>query len=160
MATVMTPGGELETKVKTLFTKMDKDGDGTITKDDKTVALVDRAALAKCFQPSKAGPAYGLCFWLNRPIPKDADVPVYQHATLAHPLVPKDVVMAAGAGDQRCYLIPSLELVVVRQARGVLMAVFGRRSGFTDAELLCRLLRGCDGAGTNLIPSKNGSNSD
>ena len=34
MATVMTPGGELETKVKTLFTKMDKDGDGTITKDE------------------------------------------------------------------------------------------------------------------------------
>ena len=34
MATVMTPGGELETKVKTLFTMMDKDGDGTITKDE------------------------------------------------------------------------------------------------------------------------------
>ena len=34
MATTMTPGGDLETKVKTLFGKMDKDGDGTITKDE------------------------------------------------------------------------------------------------------------------------------
>ena len=31
MATVMTPGGELETKVKTHFTKMDKDGDGQLS---------------------------------------------------------------------------------------------------------------------------------
>ena len=34
MATTMSPGGDLETKVKTLFTKIDKNGDGTITKDE------------------------------------------------------------------------------------------------------------------------------
>ena len=34
MATTMTPGGDLETKVKDLFTKIDKDGDGTITKEE------------------------------------------------------------------------------------------------------------------------------
>ena len=34
MATTMTPGGDLETKVKALFTKIDKNGDGTITKEE------------------------------------------------------------------------------------------------------------------------------
>ena len=50
MATAMTPGGELEAKVKTLFTKMDKDGDGTITKDEaaqwfKSFGKVSAAAM-------------------------------------------------------------------------------------------------------------------
>ena len=34
MATTMTPGGDLDTKVKALFSKIDKNGDGTITKEE------------------------------------------------------------------------------------------------------------------------------
>jgi hypothetical protein len=41
--------------------------------------------------------------------------------------------MAAGAGQQRLYIVPSLNLVVVRQ---------GESSGFRDSEFLARLLHG------------------
>jgi hypothetical protein len=45
--------------------------------------------------------------------------------------LPKDVVMAAGAGKQRLYVIPSQDLVIVRQ---------GRQSRFDDQEFLSKLL--------------------
>ena len=49
--------------------------------------------------------------------------------------VPPDLVMAAGAGKQRLYLIPSQELVIVR-----LGPVRGGRA-FKDDEFLATLLR-------------------
>lgn len=45
--------------------------------------------------------------------------------------LPKDLYLAAGAGKQRLYIIPSLDLVIVRQ---------GRQSRFDDGEFLKRLL--------------------
>lgn len=41
-----------------------------------------------------------------------------------------DLYMAAGAGKQRLYIIPSMDLVIVRQ---------GRQSRFNDREFLGRL---------------------
>lgn len=104
---------------------------------------------------STANPAYGLTFWLNEPVPAklERSIPLFQQTDMiAHPLVPDDLYMAAGAGDQRLYVIPSRELVVVRQARGMLGAVMGFRSGFTDANLLARLLHGKDADGKALAP--------
>ena len=49
--------------------------------------------------------------------------------------LPEDLFMAAGAGKQRLYVIPSLKLVIVRQG-----AFLGSR-GFSDAEFLGFLLR-------------------
>ena len=46
---------------------------------------------------------------------------------------PRDLFMAAGAGHQRLYIIPSLDMVIVRQ---------GRLSRFSDEEFLSRLLDG------------------
>lgn len=49
-------------------------------------------------------------------------------------------------------MIPSRELVVVRQARGALLAALGRRTDFTDANLIARLLHGKDAKGKSLAP--------
>lgn len=46
---------------------------------------------------------------------------------------PRDLAMAAGAGQQRLYIIPSLDMVIVRQ---------GESSRFRDSEFLARLLHG------------------
>ena len=45
-----------------------------------------------------------------------------------------DVRMAAGAGDQRLYLIPPLDLVIVRQTSRMFGGFFGPR--YADAEFL------------------------
>jgi hypothetical protein len=52
--------------------------------------------------------------------------------------IPRDLVMAAGAGDQRLYVIASRKLVVVRQARLDLRAP-GRWSDAAFAELALAL---------------------
>ncbi|MEZ6185845.1 MAG: serine hydrolase [Planctomycetota bacterium] len=117
--------------------------------------LVPQELIRQLARGSQANPAYGLTFWLNEPVsPKlKREIPLFQSTDLVdHPLVPEDLYMAAGAGDQRLYVIPSLELVVVRQARGMLGAVLGFRSDFSDANLLARLLHGKDADGKDLTP--------
>jgi hypothetical protein len=49
--------------------------------------------------------------------------------------------MAAGAGDQRLYLIPDRDLVVVRQADGILARLAGGGTDWSDAAFL-RLVLG------------------
>lgn len=83
---------------------------------------------------------YGLTWWLNRPnqgtytpgvdnLPADGTGDGTQIATNA----PADMFMAAGTGKQRLYVIPSLDLVIVR---------FGHGTGgsFTDHALLGEIL--------------------
>jgi CubicO group peptidase (beta-lactamase class C family) len=92
--------------------------------------------------PTPASPGYGLSVWLNAAVPPDH--PFFDHAPrAAHPdgpdgLIyaagPPDLFMAAGAFNQRLYVVPSREMAVVR---------FGRPDpSFRDAELLARLLDG------------------
>lgn len=61
--------------------------------------LVQERLLAECFQGTKAHPAYGLTFWLN-----------------ASDERPRDLVMAAGAGKQKLYIVPSQKLLIVQFA--------------------------------------------
>jgi len=99
---------------------------------------VDRHALAECFQPSRANPGYGLSWWLLRPglVPPGRNAGVEVDARLEERFGP--VSMAAGAGNQRLYVIPEQRLVVVRQATGILQALRGRQGGprWSDAEFL------------------------
>ena len=103
---------------------------------------LDRAALAQCFEPSRANPGYGLSWWLLRDglIPPGRGAGVEVDAALAQRF--GEISMAAGAGNQRLYLIPRLELVVARQATGILQALTGRARGprWSDAEFLRALL--------------------
>lgn len=61
--------------------------------------IVSEKLLAECFQGTKAHPTYGLTFWLN-----------------ASDERPRDFVMAAGAGKQKLYLVPSQRLLIVQFA--------------------------------------------
>ncbi|ODU78376.1 serine hydrolase domain-containing protein [Novosphingobium sp. SCN 63-17] len=103
--------------------------------------LIDAAALAELFRGSAANPAYGLTWWLPQataatdPVTRSTDIAA--HAAD----LPADMVVAAGAGDQRLYVIPSLRLTIVRQARlNILGLAAGKKSGWSDAHFLELLL--------------------
>ncbi len=93
---------------------------------------------AQLFVGHTANPAYGLGFWLNAP----------QHSPRHQPMSdllpamdgeqlysggPRDLVCAMGTGKQRLYIIPSLQLVIVR---------FSDSAPFSDGDFLSRLLTG------------------
>ena len=86
----------------------------------------------------KANPAYGMGFWINRP-PPDPRLQSIKLLQLAidgdqlYPGGPKDLIACIGTGKQRLYMIPSLDLVIVR---------FGCEVPFSDGDFLSRLLTG------------------
>ncbi|WGM40629.1 serine hydrolase [Caulobacter sp. NIBR1757] len=79
--------------------------------------IVDPVVFRSLFTGSAANPAYGVGWWL----PKANDAPDVVTARLdlrGHEAdLPPDMVVAAGAGDQRLFVVPSCRLTVVRQAR-------------------------------------------
>lgn len=97
--------------------------------------LVDEAALRACFEGTRANPGYGLSFWLWR---EGLVAPGRSQAVSVDPALTRrfgPISMAAGAGDQRLYLLPQMQLVIARQATGILRALRQRRDpdGFTDS---------------------------
>ncbi len=92
---------------------------------------------------SAVNPAYGLTCWLNRPAARDdaeeVDVEAILNAGGTYPgweracfsrAAPPDTVVLVGSYNQRVYVVPSLDLVVVRQGKG---------TSFRDAEFLALL---------------------
>lgn len=108
------------------------------------IQLIRKELLAECLLGTKQNPAYGLTWWLKKSVPDAliAKVPILQRDMgdiVKSNWLPADLFMAAGAGKQRLYVIPSMKMVIVRQ--GDLRA----SRGFSDAEFLDRLLRGKQG---------------
>lgn len=99
---------------------------------------VDAAALRECFIGSRANPGYGLSFWLLR----DGLVRAGRNAGIEIDSAMSErfggISMAAGAGNQRLYLVPALDLVIARQASGIFQALVRRQRGpqWSDAEFL------------------------
>jgi CubicO group peptidase (beta-lactamase class C family) len=92
--------------------------------------------LGPLFTGSRANPAYGRGFWLNRPPPGTQPIKILQLAIdgdQLYPGGPHDLVAALGSGHQMLYMIPSLDLVVVRYSDG---------EQFSDGDFLSRLLTG------------------
>ncbi|NET39767.1 MAG: hypothetical protein F6K19_48730 [Cyanothece sp. SIO1E1] len=63
--------------------------------------LVSEKALQQCFEGTQANENYGLTFWLNQG---------------GRHVAPEDMVMAAGAGKQKLYIVPSKDLLIVQLA--------------------------------------------
>ena len=123
-----------------------------------TEQVLDPALLDELFVPSPAAPWYGVSWWLLRAVPaadRPADLRPLRHVPTAVPdWLPHDVVMAAGAGDQRLYVSREADVVVVRQAGGILAALAGRESGWSDVGFLATLLE--PGRAVGADPPKTG----
>jgi CubicO group peptidase (beta-lactamase class C family) len=106
--------------------------------------VVESDLLAQCFRGSRACSAFGLGFWNNREAKsgaareidiEDALEPNWARENWAHVCMckdaPADLVVSLGSGYQRLYVIPSLDLVIVRQ---------GRNAHFSDGAFLRMIL--------------------
>lgn len=108
-----------------------------------TTRILPAELVSQLFRPSSANPAYGMSWWLREAAfqtnPAMGARRLGRRATAARvgdaTWLPRDLVMAAGAGKQRLYVIPSQELVIVRMG-----PVRGGRA-FKDDEFLAALLR-------------------
>ena len=101
-------------------------------------AIVDQAAFRELFQGSEANPAYGLTWWLAKPTEVSDQITATTDILGGDTSLPEDLVFAAGAGDQRLYIIPSRDMIIVRQAELDLkfLAAHGWKSGWSDAAFL------------------------
>jgi CubicO group peptidase (beta-lactamase class C family) len=127
------------------FGQMLKDGGKWNGKQIIKKSLLDELSIG-----SKPNPNYGLTFWLNRSHSGKADVidtagrlrnimgdeDVGTTAISKNGIdkqLPHDIYMAAGAANQRLYIIPSLDMVIVRQ---------GRMTRYDDRKFLSLLING------------------
>src|SRR5215470_9320249 len=105
--------------------------------------IVPAALLREALAGSPANPSYGLTLWLNQQAPNGREADMERMLDLRWQDVqwtdvcvckdaPADMVVALGSGYQRLFVIPSLEVVVVRQ---------GSNARFSDAHFL-RLVLG------------------
>jgi len=107
--------------------------------------LVPAKTFVQCWQGSRINPMFGLGFWLNtaatNPGARESDIEnmlekKWQeqdwHKRCICRSAPADLVAVVGSGYQRLFVIPSLELVIVRQ---------GVNAKFSDAEFLRKILR-------------------
>src|ERR1700677_2245310 len=103
-----------------------------------TTHVITPPLLAQLLTGSEANPAYGRGFWLNRP-PPDPQLQSIKVLQLAidgdqlYPGGPRDLFACIGSEKQRLYMIPSLDLVIVRFSDG---------ERFSDGDFLSRLLTG------------------
>lgn len=96
--------------------------------------IIDGKLLDELIVGSKVNPAYGLTFWLNA---KGSGPSGNERMNVGGEVLnggkALDLFMAAGAGNQRLYVIKSHDLVVVR---------FGMFGGWDDREFISKLLTG------------------
>ncbi|MDZ7719732.1 MAG: serine hydrolase [Balneolaceae bacterium] len=105
--------------------------------------IISEDLLNELLTPSDAEPGYGITFWLNTPVgqQKRSVNNIPEHAKnqntdkMISDLMPDDLFMMSGFLGQKLYVIPSLNLVIVR---------FGLIGVFTDEEFFSRLMEGVD----------------
>lgn len=139
------PGGMLLTAREwAKFGQFVLDGGSVRQPDGPSKNLLRPELLEQCFVPSATNPSYGLTWWLRSADP-EADVSglfgrarrqaLQNQAVTGPDGKPLKVMMAAGLGKQRLYVIPQHQLVVVRFAEATAQGL-----RFDDRELLGRIL--------------------
>jgi CubicO group peptidase (beta-lactamase class C family) len=118
--------------------------------------LVRWDLLEECFQGTRINPMFGMGFWLNHIAPDSHEVDVermleipwerqdWREACLCRE-APRDLIAAIGSGYQRMFIVPSMNLVIVRQGRN--------DSRFSDAHFL-RLIFGESRQSTGVAGAK------
>jgi CubicO group peptidase (beta-lactamase class C family) len=101
--------------------------------------VVRSDVLAECFRGTHINPMFGMGFWLNRSAPDGREVDVermlelpwerqsWRAACLCRE-APRDMIAAIGSGYQRMFVVPSMNVIIVRQGRD--------DSRFSDAHFL------------------------
>ncbi len=99
--------------------------------------IVSKKILDELSVGSKTNPAYGITFWLNQKgqDPRGRMIGGAVEGIMKNGIAEgvSDLFMAAGAGNQRLYIIRSLDMVIVRQ---------GNFGTWDDREFLSKLLSG------------------
>ena len=99
---------------------------------------------SELLQPGYAAPAYGITFWLNKPVVPGTDfynrlpggTGISGDGFLISSAAPADTYMKSGAFGQKLYVIPSLDVVIVR---------FGPVGEFfSDHQFFTRLMQGVE----------------
>jgi CubicO group peptidase (beta-lactamase class C family) len=106
---------------------------------------VDPEVVRVLFESTAANPGYGLSWWLLRPgLIGPSPRAGVDAESIGVAAIEEDIVMAAGAGDQRLYLLRERGLVVVRQANQIVRGMIQSRredQRWVDGQFL-RLLAG------------------
>jgi CubicO group peptidase (beta-lactamase class C family) len=126
---------------------------GVLLRDDgvwRGEQLVPPGSLSRCREGSSANPAYGLSMWRNAVGPTDdllGAFPSLEHET-GVPVIraegPDDLFMAAGYNDNRMYILPSRDVIVVRLGNS--------NDLWVDAEQLDLVLAALDAEETPTAP--------
>lgn len=83
---------------------------------DGDTLMKDTSYFSSMARPSQTlNPAYGYLWWLNGSNTYQLPGSTFLFNGMIVPNAPADMYMAAGKNDQRIYIVPSLDLVVVRQ---------------------------------------------
>ena len=84
----------------------------------RATTLVDRDTLRAARASEAPEPRAGMGLWISAHSGGSGDLSVDSDLWQMRPQAPEDLVMAAGEGAQRLYLVPSEQLVAVRLSRG------------------------------------------
>lgn len=104
--------------------------------DRQVRAVLAPASLAACVRTTPVNPGYGLTWWVPAPGMEGPGLRAGVAEDMAQLAAYGRVWVAAGAGNQRLYVLPDRQLVVVRQASGVGRALRGRGPDWSDSRFL------------------------